>query len=187
MKDFNKLVKAMFPVPTSPPQRPARAACKAFCGLRERDMKPGTAACEAWGQTAIVFWGGTTMDDVGWCTAACRGARLPPLAPQKAAVGAVYKSPCEPMCEMGLCYHCDREFKEADDSMAIAKPASAKAPTPVCVGCRRSPCNRGYLTCAISIEPTIKSTGWPKLPTRLARPRLAHSEGVEDDTLEDVR
>lgn len=46
------------------------------------------------------------------------------LAPQKAAAGAVYASPCQPMCEMGACDSCDREFSEAARSVSPIKPAA---------------------------------------------------------------
>lgn len=152
------------------PAKPAvdRAGCLApeWCGIHRILPTPGRD------DHFFAYRGPHEVaDDHLYCSPVCRDARVPPLAPVLPS-GAV---------DTGTDVRVDKN-----------KPAPV-VQAPVCLGCRKSPCNHGYVMCEQGVG------GWgrretmgavmlheTKLPERLTPARLAHSMQIEDDTLEDA-
>lgn len=162
---------------------------------------------------------GVGSDGRLFCSTACRDARVPPLAPvgdgvvnDAAAVQRMLKS----AKQIWWCAACGySQYNGAPCNCPTVVPAPAPAATPpnvvvrdhflagrqpvpvakvpVCLGCRKSPCNHGYVLCDATIanwgqrEPMGTTSLTEKaLTERLPPARLAHSMQIEDDTLEDA-
>lgn len=153
------------------PESSARSACKEFCGMTYGDVYKDDRIKQLWLRSAAVCDDPRPTGTV-WCSHACKAAKHPPLSTQGEA-----KTKC--VCPAEPC------FCKASESPSPAPPAKS----PVCVGCRKSPCIEAYLLCMRGNwdkrEPMGTSLTEAKLPGFIDR-RMRRDEGIESAVFADA-
>lgn len=89
-KDLWHLVSRADPQPV--PAAPDRSKCRDWCGHSYQDAVFPSCECASWDECSHAFFEDSDETPCGWCSPACRDARLPPMA-EKAAVNRAFQGP----------------------------------------------------------------------------------------------